>query len=871
MDWINPWLLLLIVPCVALAVWLSSRSVVPMPPGRRRAMLVVRCMVLVLAIVALAGPALERTSGREAVIFIMDHSQSQGEAGMRAAYDAAARLAEALPDETQVGYVSAGASPRVLRLPGARRSLPAVDLAWLETDGGDTDLAAAVTLARGLIPAGRAARLVIVGDGFETRGDLEAATRQAALAGVMLDAVPVAGEARPDVRVAAVRPSRTRLHEGAQLAVHVDLESSLAGEGRVRLFENGIEVDARPVTLDVGQQHTVTFQRTPEQRNLYRYRAVVERFADDTMPENNQGLAVVDVRGRPVLLHIEGEAGEGRYLADAMASEGIRLVTRPASGIPRTLQEMAGYDGVVFSDLPASEVPADTMTVIRDYVEQLGGGFVMIGGRRSFGVGGYYRTPIEQILPVRMQSPDTEERSSVALALVIDRSGSMSSGGKLPTAISASIASVELLEAKDFVGVVPFDSQARWLVPMTAVTNPDAIIRQIETLTAGGGTNIYPGMELAEAGLLSVDARVKHMIVLTDGQTSGSGYDALAQRIHEQGITVSAVGVGQGADMQLMQTIAAAGGGQFYGTQDAADLPRIFAEDTMIHMGEMIREHPFTPRRVERHPMLAGFDMTDAPALLGYVRTHRKATAQVPLVTDHGEPLLAVWRFGLGKVAAFTSDSKARWASLWLTTWQDHYHQFWAQVLRDVAREPQGDLVDIHLVEHGEQIEAVVDLLADAARFENEASVEAEVFFMRPDQGETQMASIDTLALGQVAPGRYAGRFAAREPGLYMVRARSGGRLVSAGLVRNVSSESATGQVNSALLERVTALTAGTVVATDAPALPVYTRTARTHHTDLRPLLLQALLLLFLADVILRRWDNVLAMLDTLRPHRAAV
>jgi len=862
MDWINPWWLLFAPPALLLLGAWHRHSLVPLAPVRRRALLGVRSAAVGLTLLALAGPAIERAGDRETVIFIFDHSQSQGEQGLRQAHAAATRLAGALPARTRVGYLSAGAEPRVLRLPGRARRPPPIPFDRLEQGGHETDLAAAVNLARGLVPAGTAPRLVLVTDGLQTRGELTAAAAEAAHAGVVIDAVPIAGQARPDVRVASVQPSRARLHEGAELALRAEIESSLAGRGRVRLFENGIEVEARPLELQAGAARTLTFQRTPRQRNLYRYRVVVEGFEGDTLPRNNTGLAVVDVRGRPVLLHIEGEAGEGRYLAGAMAREGIRLVTRPASGLPRTLEQLAGYDGVIFSDVGAEQVPESTMRVLRDYVEQLGGGFLMIGGRRSFGAGGYYRTPIEQILPVRMESPDTEERGSVALALVIDRSGSMSSNRKIETAIDAAIASIELLEKKDYVGVVPFDSQARWLVPMTRLEHPQAVIRQVRTLAAGGGTNLRPGMEKAAAGLGGTGARVKHMIVLTDGQTSGSDYQTLARKLQAQGITISGVAIGRGADTQLMQRIAEAGGGTFYSTENVAELPRIFAEDTMVHANRVVREEPFQPRPVERHPMIKGLDFERAPDLLGHVRAHPKATAQVPLVTDEGAPLLAVWRFGLGQVSAFTSDSKSRWAALWLSGWQAAYQQFWAQVLRETAREPQGDLVDLALRERGDRIEAVVDLLSDPARYENEAEVEAEVFALPPGGG--RMARVAALALEQVAPGRYAGRFPAREPGLYMVRARSGGRLVSAGLVRHPSSESATGRIHTALLETVTRRTGGALVAPGAPRLPARARRARTHLADGRPLLLQLLILTFLADLLLRRWEQVAAIRETL-------
>ena len=204
------------------------------------------------------------------------------------------------------------------------------------------------------------------------------------------------------------------------------------------------------------------------------------------------------------------------------------------------------------------------MAALKDYVEYLGGGLTMIGGQRSFGVGGYYRTPIEEILPIKMQAPDHEERMSVGVVLVIDRSGSMD-GQKIELCKSAALATVDLLQGKDQIGVVAFDSSAHWVVPLTSANNP-AIRGQISMINSGGGTNIYPGMTAAFQSLQRARVRVKHMIVLTDGQTNGSGYQQLASQINSSGITISTIAVGQGADAALLQTIAAAGGGSYYFT-----------------------------------------------------------------------------------------------------------------------------------------------------------------------------------------------------------------------------------------------------------------------------------------------------------------
>ena len=443
MDWVQPYYIAIALPVILLLWWFHRQSLRPMSRARRRALLVVRCALIVVTLLALAEPDWKKTTNEQAVIFIMDHSQSQGPSGIEASYKRANELAEALPSSTYVGFLSAGETTVVRQVPSQNADLPKPDESLLEKDGGQTDLAASVSLASGLFPPGTARRLVLVGDGQETRGNLERAAREASLLDVVIDAAPIAGERRPDVRVARLVSSKSRSHEGASVELRADVESSLDGKGVIRLFENGIEVESRPIELSVGQQTSEVFQVVPETRNLYTYRVRVERFEDDTIYENNEAMTLVDVRGRPLLLYVEGQPGEAHYLSEAMAKEGIRLHVRSPETFPQTLPELAGYDGVILSDVPAHKLTEQSMNMVRDYVEKLGGGFVMIGGKNSFGTGGYYRTPIEDILPVKMKAPDKEERYATALALVVDRSGSMG-GQKIEICKSAAIATVEL-------------------------------------------------------------------------------------------------------------------------------------------------------------------------------------------------------------------------------------------------------------------------------------------------------------------------------------------------------------------------------------------------------------------------------------------
>lgn len=856
MDWDSPYILLLILPALAFLLWAERKSGHPMSSERKRILLMVRALGIILAITALAGPAKVVSSTQRAVVLALDCSQSMGKEGIKKVLDQAQKLRRSLPGDVDVSYMTFGDEPRLLE----QEELPVEEDKRLqdfrESHGGQSNYASAVGYARSLFPAGTSRHMVFIGDGHETRGSLRDAARAAAMAEVHLHALPVAGTRKPDVRVRQILPSQSRLHEGAALKLAVQVESTMDGEGVLKLFENGVEVEQRKVKAGAGINIEEIFTRHPNTRNIYKYRAVLEGFNGDAIPANNEALTLVDVRGRLRLLYVESDIAEGQYLIQAMEKEGIQLDLRAPNNMPTTPQELSGYDGVILSDVPAHKVGENAMIAIRDYVDKLGGGFIMLGGPNSFGVGGYFRTPIEEILPVRLKAPDEEEKQSSALALVIDRSGSMS-GEKLEMAKSASIATADVLTRNDSIGVYAFDSEAHVVVPMTRLTSTAAVAGQIASISSGGGTNLYPAMLEARNALQRVKAKIKHMIILTDGQTSGQGYEAMASQCRGEGVTISTVAIGEGSHVALLQAIASLGGGQSYTTVDANNIMRIFTQDTLIHTGRMIREEAFEPQLVERHPILAGWDKFDSPPLLGYVKTLRKSTAQVPLVTDIGDPLLAHWRYGLGKVTAFSSDAKSRWASLWISRWNG-YGQFWSQVLRETARPPQGQNMDLRCELEGDEARVSVDVLQDAGTRGNEVRVAAEVFFVAAESLGSPLKLVQTLALRQSGSGLYEGSFKPEQAGVYLVRAQSGSQMVTAGLVHNPSGEVSLGSVNENLLRDVCQITGGSYLGQD-PSLDLGKAKAK-RYIELWPYLVLGLLALFLIDIAVRRWEHVLGL-----------
>ncbi|MBU6300264.1 MAG: VWA domain-containing protein [Verrucomicrobia bacterium] len=859
MDWQRPYLLFLIVPALATLFWAGRRSLPSMGPRRARLLLGLRCVLASLLILALASPARVDRSGRQSLVFVLDHSQSLGEQGWSRVRTAADSIRRQVGSEVETGVVVTARDSALVAAPGPGK---AVDLGRIgpAADPSGTNLAKGIALASAVFPSGRSRHIVLISDGEETEGSLEEAAREAAVQGIRLHTLPLAGDLKSDVRLTRLSPSQPSISEGATVGLEATVQSSFGGKGLLRLFENGIEVDRHELTVTAGVLARHHFQRSPEKRNIYHYRAVLEGFGPgDSLVENNEALAVVDVRGQPLMLYVEGESNEANFLVGAMAKEGIRLDTRAASGIPSQALEIAGYDAIIFSGVPARDIGEARMTAIRDYVEKLGGGFVMIGGPDSFGAGGYQRTPVEEMLPVKLRGDDHEEHQGSALALVIDRSGSMA-GSKLELTKSAAIATAQLLDDEDYIAVYAFDSSAHPVLPITRVSGAGDVIGQLTGLSSGGGTNAFPAMVMARQALTSVKSKIKHMIVLTDGQTAGQGYTTLANECQAEGITISTVAIGSGAQISLLQAIAAAGGGKSYVTMDPSAITRIFTEDTLRHTGRLIREEPFQPRQGEEHPMLRNWKAEVSPPLLGYVRTNPKPGAQVPLLTGSGDPLLAHWRFGAGKVTAFSSDCKSRWAALWVNGWEG-YTRLWAQILRETARPPQNRNMDLRLEPDGNDLRFKVDLLADAGHRLNNAEVDAEVYFVPANSLGTGLRKLAGMRLEQEGPGAYEATFRPDEPGVYLVRARHGASQVSAGHVHEPAAEVATGQAVREVLESASRLTGGQTLRSASDPLKL-DGSGIARHTDLWPHLLAAFFALFLADVLVRRWENAMGILE---------
>ncbi len=334
------------------------------------------------------------------------------------------------------------------------------------------------------------------------------------------------------------------------------------------------------------------------------------------------------------------------------------------------------------------------------------------------------------------------------MMLVIDKSGSMD-GERIKLAKEAAKAAVDVLGKNDKVGVVAFDETSQTVVQMQSAVNRVRIVNDIDRLSAGGSTDIAAGLQSGFEQLALTSAKLKHIILLSDGHSEPRHiFSQLLPSMGIEDVTVSTVAVGSESATNLLRRIAERGAGRYYFTSDPYNIPQIFTQETSkVSLSSMIEE-PFRVRVAKSDPVLRGIDWTNSPYLLGYVTTSPKRSAEVLLQSPEGDPILARWRLGIGKVAAFTSGAKNRWAAQWLN-WSG-YSKFWTQLTRDTMRTDDRTRLPMQVRIEGDTAEITVDAIDRRDRFIND--LDSTVTVTPPDGSDAEPRD---LKLRQVAPGRY--------------------------------------------------------------------------------------------------------------------
>ncbi len=617
-----------------------------------------------------------------------------------------------------------------------------------------TDIQAAMQLGYGLYPDGYVPRMVIISDGNQTLGDISNEAYRAHDFGVRVSWKTFPRNRTKEIRVLSlVLPGNIKQNQ--PFHVSAEVWSTHEEEVTLALSQNGAPNPLEPkstVKLQEGK-NTVTFKSQAKQAGFVSYRVRLVDPKNDTEKRNNAAMMTAPVTGKPQILYVEGgrarSPGSSWYLQNALEKQNIGVEVRGPRGLPPRVSDLLKYDLVIVSDIASHFIGVAQMSALENYVRNHRGGLIVAGGEDSFGSGGYQGTRMEKIMPVRFDSEKSREQPSIAIVLLIDRSGSMS-GPKMEAAKASARATTEVLSRSDLIAVVAFDNRPTTIVRLQRAANRMRISSDISKLRSGGGTNIYPALREAYEVLQTANAKVKHVILLSDGQASTNGIAELCREMRSSRITVSAVGIGN-ADRSLLQLIASNGGGRSIMTDDLAQLPRIFMRETTEAQKSPLVEDFVEVHVAKRVDMIEGTRVGSAPTLRGYVSTKPKPKSDIVLISDLGEPLLARWRLGSGTSVAWTSDVKNRWGVDWVR-WSG-YSKFWAQVVRTSMRQKTYDGYKVLSKIRGRRAHILVDAIDSDDQFVNE--LDTELVISDPSGKYPKQ----TIPMKQTAAGQYAADF----------------------------------------------------------------------------------------------------------------
>ena len=432
------------------------------------------------------------------------------------------------------------------------------------------------------------------------------------------------------------------------------------------------------------------FSDSLPQARAYRYDVEILPQQDEHAG-NNRASAWIEAAGEPKLLLISG------YTLDPLAQElsGQKVEVETINDFSQlNAGSLAGARCVIINNVGANMLPEDFLRALDFFVRVQGGGLIMIGGKTSFGSGGYSGSVLDPLLPVSMELRTEHRLSSVAMAIVLDRSGSMGMGvpganvTKIELANEGVVQAIHLLSPKDQIAVLAVDSEAHVVVPLVTVGENGIKIEQAARgiNSEGGGIYIFNGLDMAWKTLKDSELGNRHIILFADAADSEEpgAYRSLLADIRREKATVSVIGMGTAKDTDagLLTDIAALGGGRLFFSQDPAQFPLLFAQETAAVARSMFADKPAKVSATGGWKEVSAGELNWPSELDAYNVNYLKEGASCAALAEdeYHSPLVAFWQRGAGRTAAVSfplggeNSSRAR-------NWKE-YGQFAQSLLR---------------------------------------------------------------------------------------------------------------------------------------------------------------------------------------------
>lgn len=816
-------------------------------------------------ILGISGLQIRGGASALSVMFVVDVSDS-----VTNSYGSPLRqlsaLATGMRPGDRAGLVVFGANAALERRPDSQLAIAEIT-SKIRTEGSNIE--AALRLARSALPRDGSRRLVLLSDGLQNAGEAQREAAFAAAEGVRIDvAMPPEGFRIPNVVVSRLAAPPVAL-VGEPFALTAIVAGEPGSRGEVALYPDAGPGLRQEVIIPAGGVASAEFYDRQLQPGTYSYRAAVRELAaaSEPRPVQDEGPsvgAVVTVRGERRLLYA---AGGTDTLVTRLTRSGVRVDSARATALPRSPQALFAYDAVVLDDVAADAIDATQSAALAQYVEQYGGGLLVLGSPRSLDAAYSANEVLSGLLPVDLRPRGGRRAPSVALVVVFDKSGSMDDRvegtPKIEFARQAVRRVLESLSPTDAVGVIAFDAGAVPVAPLMTGHNSAGISNTLRAIAPGGATAMAPALERAREWLVGSAAEAfarRHVLLLSDGRTPAADAARARAAVQGGGFELSVISSGTDVDRPFLTSLAEDTGGRAFFPRDVRELPLIVAREAARVTSGRVVEEPFVVQPAA-HAVLAGLDPAAMPRLSGYVVTAAKTTSQAPLASHLGDPILATWQVGLGRVGVYTADLHSAWSAP-LRAWNG-FGPLFTQVVRWLSRQTRNETLFASFQQRGEGMGVVLDVQSPGGQALSLLDVRASVRLPGGDVAE--------MALDPVAPGRYQKDLPVGESGPYVVTFSAGsgdgvfdGRLVR-GFYWSTQHEQRRG-IDRTTLSAMAQTTGGQVLgARDSP----FTADRDPAYWAAWPWLSVAAVFIFLAELLMPDFTGVVSHWRRRRDHAA--
>lgn len=703
------WLLLFIPLAAACFAW-------PLP---NRLLNLLRASVFLLVVFALAELAIRLPDRAGTVVVVADRSESMPLYSDASEKEIIALLHKSMGPRDQLGVVAFGRDAVVEQSPERG------EFGGFAADVGPdhSSLNDAIQTALELVPPDGGGRILVLSDGKWTGKDPAAAAARAAGRGVAVDYRLIT---RPEVDDTAIQSFLTpqSVLPGEAFLLNAWISSPVDQQISYQLRRNNEVISAGQKQAPQGLSRLM-FRDRAAAAGVNEYTLTVNAAKDDPIPENNVARALVGVEGaRPIL--VVSSAGNQSGLVNLLHRGRVDVIGKNPKDCNWSLEDLSQYSAIILENIPAGEIGVNGMQTIAAWVEQTGSGLALTGGQKSYGPGGYFKSPLDRVLPVSMEMRKEVRKMSVAVVVALDRSGSMAmpAGGgreKIDLADLGTVQVLDLLSPMDEFGVFAVDTTAHEIVPLDTVDhNMSCRGKILQIDSEGGGIYIYEALVACAKMISNSKSETKHIILFSDAADAeqSAHYQDIVAKLRDAGVTVSVVGLGteHDCDANMLKDLARRGGGDCYFSDNPDDIPRIFAQDTFTIARSTFVDHP-SPFGITAGYSLLGMPPVGAPPSLGgYNLCYLRPEANLAAITsdEYKAPVVASWNAGNGRVLCYMGEADGKYSGNF-AKW-DQAGEFCSTLARWIAGKHQPLADDMLLTQEIRDGDCFVELHLDPAR-----------------------------------------------------------------------------------------------------------------------------------------------------------